>query len=57
MRKHAANKVEGFYGLLDGEISIPKVKNLINGSMYIYPTTKVSVPPWTCDIILSDFVS
>ena len=42
-KRNAANKVEGFYGLLEVDGRIQRVKSLIQKSTYIYPTKKVSV--------------
>lgn len=42
VKRNAANKVEGFYGLLEVGGRVLKVKNLLQKSMYIYPMKKVS---------------
>ena len=42
VKRVAANKVEGFYGLLDGEGCAQRVRELLHRSTYIYPTQVVS---------------
>ena len=44
MKRIAANKVEGYYGLTNGQPGINKIKQLILASTYIYLTKGVSVP-------------
>ena len=43
VKKNAANKVEGYYDLLDADGRVLKVASLLQKSMYIYPMKKVSV--------------
>jgi len=43
VKRSATSKVEGFYQLLEGQGCVQKIKALILGSTYIYPTKEVSV--------------
>jgi hypothetical protein len=44
VKRIAANKVEGYYRLANGQPGIDRVKHLIMASMYIYPTKGIRVP-------------
>ncbi|KAI9431089.1 hypothetical protein H4582DRAFT_1822972, partial [Lactarius indigo] len=43
LKRTAASKVEGFYQLVEGAECINRVKGLIQGSVYVYPTKEVVI--------------